>query len=214
MNFKREKSTILGIIRSRRSVRDYDPRPVEDWKIKVLLEALHLVPSSTNSQPSRVVIVTNRELIKKLAMATPGRIRIHPWLEKCPLIIVICVSKSKAQCFGQVIGNDYHLIDIGIAGEYVLLAAIELGLGTCWIGWIDKNLTNKNLRIPFSWEVAYYISVGCSKRGGDLNVLVEHHARLENGVKEGTPGIGAIAANKREKWEKIFYYNQIQETND
>jgi nitroreductase len=36
----------------------------------------------------------------------------------------------------SVSGVDYPWVDIGIAGEHLVLAATELGLGTCWIGWI------------------------------------------------------------------------------
>ena len=67
-----ERSTVFAAIRYRRSVRDYDPRPIEAWKLGILLEAARLAPSSTNSQPWRIVVVTDADLRKQLSVATPG----------------------------------------------------------------------------------------------------------------------------------------------
>ncbi|MHA1697584.1 MAG: nitroreductase family protein, partial [Promethearchaeota archaeon] len=134
MNEKSLGSYVFSVIRYRRSIRNYDSRPIEDWKLELILESARLAPSSTNSQPWRIIVVRNRELKNKLAYFTPRRIRAHEWLKVAPVVLIICASPSKVQRFAQVMGKDYHLVDIGIAGEHIVLVAAELGVGSCWIG--------------------------------------------------------------------------------
>jgi nitroreductase len=121
-----ERSSVFSVIRYRRSVRDYDPRPIEDWKMQLILEAARLAPSSTNSQPWRIVVVTNQALKEEIARATPVGINRHPWMNAAHAILVLCSAKSKVQRIAQFIGKNYALVDMGIVGEHIVLTAAEL----------------------------------------------------------------------------------------
>jgi nitroreductase len=60
----------------------------------------------------------------------------------------------------QVSGVDYPWIDIGIAGEHLVLGATELGLGTCWIGWIKARVIQKLVGWPKSIKPVIVITAG------------------------------------------------------
>lgn len=205
-----ERSTVLAAIRYRRSVREYDPRPIEDWKLDIVLEAARLAPSSTNSQPWRIVVVKNSDLRKQLSLATPGSINRHKWMEDAPVVLALCAIKSKVQKFAQLIGKNYHLVDIGIAGEHIVLSATELGLGTCWVGWIDKKRVKAILGIPTIGEVVCLIVVGYPKNGSiTSSEMSEKFAEVEPRQQQGEIGIGDIAANKRKSLDEIIFHDKI-----
>ena len=61
-----------------------------------------------------------------------------PWALDAPVLVVIGMQTTFVthHLAPQLSGVNYPWIDIGIAGEHLVLAATELGLGACWIGWI------------------------------------------------------------------------------
>jgi nitroreductase len=55
---------------------------------------------------------------------------------------------------------NFYLIDIGIAGEHIVLQAEELGLGTCWIAWFNSRKARKVLAIPKKYKIVSLLSMG------------------------------------------------------
>jgi nitroreductase len=199
-----ERSSVFAAIRFRRSVRDYDPRPIEDWKLQVILEAARLAPSSTNSEPWRLVVVKDAGTRETIAGAVPRGIAKHSWLKDAPVIIVLCTVPVPLQKAAQLIGKDYHLVDMGIIGEHVVLTAADLGIGSCWVGWIDKKSIAKLLQIP--WEIVTLISLGYPKNQVDMEALREQNSMAEPTQVAGDQGIGGIGANKRKAMDDIVFY--------
>jgi len=210
-----ERSNLLAIARYRRSVREYDPRPVEAWKMRAILEAARLAPSSTNSQPWRILVVTDQALKEEIARATPLGINQHPWMHSAHAILVLCSAKSGVQKIAQFLGKNYALVDIGIAGEHIVLAAAELGLGTCWVGWFNKTKTRQVLGIPSSWEVVCLVPVGYPK-GGSISAaeILGKYPKIDGIQQEGEPGIGNIAANKRRPLDETVFFNKMEKMKD
>jgi len=206
-----ERSDLLAIIRYRRSVRDYDSRPVEDWKLNTILEAARLAPSSTNSQPWRIIVVKDVELRTKLGDATPASINRHPWFEKAPVILVLCTVKSGIQKFAQFLGKNYQLVDMGIVGEHIVLTATELGLGTCWVGWVHKSHIKRVLNIPTNWEVACIIPIGYPK-GESIpkEEIYAKYSKIEPRQNEGELGIGNTPAKKRYSLGEIVFSDKME----
>jgi nitroreductase len=62
-------------------------------------------------------------------------------------------------------GTNYYLLDVGIAGEHLVLQAQELGIGTCWIGWFNSKKARKYLRLPWNYRVVSIISMGYPAEG-------------------------------------------------
>nr|MDO8109528.1 nitroreductase family protein [Candidatus Sigynarchaeota archaeon] len=206
-----ERSDVFAIIRYRRSVREYDPRPIEDWKLDLILESARLAPSSTNSQPWRIIVVKDAALKTTLSDATPASINRHPWFEKAPVILVLCTVKSGTQKFAQFLGKNYQLVDMGIVGEHIVLTAAELGLGTCWVGWVHKSHIKKVLSIPTNWEVACIIPVGYPK-GESIprEKVYEKFSTVAPRQLEGEAGIGNTPANKRRSIDEIIFHEKVK----
>jgi nitroreductase len=110
----------IDLIRTRRSIRKYQQRPVEREKIDLLVETALRAFSSRNSQPWEFIVVTDPEAIRLLSSARPTG---TTFIKEAPLVIVICADPSK---------TDVWVEDASIAGAFLHLAATDMGLGSCW----------------------------------------------------------------------------------
>ncbi|MBP7865959.1 MAG: nitroreductase family protein [Acidobacteria bacterium] len=159
---------LMELIRARRSVRRYDGRPVGRDKVRLMLEALRLAPSSCNTQPWRVVAVDRPEVIGKLAECAPAGTRVNRWMATAPLVFVLCARPHTfVHKAARLAGSDCHPLDMGIAGEHLCLMAAALGLGSCWVGWFSPRPVRRLLGIPRAVEISALIPVGYPAGGGE-----------------------------------------------
>ena len=151
------------LIRSRRSIRKYQNKSVEREKVLQCIEAARLAPSAENVQPWRFIILDDPGLIKQLSNhAFSGIYSPTRFAAKAPVIIVILAKLDilANRIAKQIQDIHFYLIDIGIAGEHLVLQAQELGLGTCWIGWFNPRKIRKFLKIPRTHKIVSLISMG------------------------------------------------------
>jgi nitroreductase len=144
---------VMDAIRMRKSVRAYLDRPVEDAKLNAVLEAGRLAPSASNRQEWRFVIVRDPETRELLARVAGGQ----SFVGEAPVVIVAC-----AQTDGHLMkcGQLSYPIDVAIALDHITLAAVEQGLGTCWIGLFDEQKVKNILGIPNSIRVVELMPLG------------------------------------------------------
>lgn len=156
---------ILDLIISRQSDRKYSDRPVEREKLDRVVEAGRMAPSACNAQPWKFIVVTDHELVVKIAEAASAKlIGMNSFVAQAPVILVIVREKpNMSSKVGATIKNkDYSLIDIGIATENICLQAKAEGIGSCIIGWFDERMLRKLLLIPRSKRVELIITLGYS----------------------------------------------------
>ena len=154
--------TVTEVIAKRRSCRRYRSEPVAREHVQALLEAARLAPSACNRQPWRFAVVT--EEARRRAVLRKGLRAgiLMRWAEEAPVLVVIGMVRSLTTHRLAVLfsGVDYPWIDIGIAGEHLVLQAEELGLGTCWIGWVNPSALRRVLGWPRTGYPAAIITVG------------------------------------------------------
>lgn len=132
---------VIDAIKTRKSVRAYLDQPIEDEKLNLVMEAARLAPSASNRQEWRFVLVRDAETRRQLAAAA----RNQDFVGQAPVLIVACAETDEhlMSC-----GQACYPIDVAIALDHITLAAVELGLGTCWIGAFDEMEVKKILGIP------------------------------------------------------------------
>jgi nitroreductase len=156
---------ILNLIISRQSDRKYSAEPVEKEKLERIIEAGRMAPSACNAQPWKFIVVTDPDLVAKIAEAASAKlIGMNAFVAQAPVqIIIVREQPNFSSKVGATIKNkDYSLIDIGIATENICLQAQAEGLGTCIIGWFDEKELKKLLAIPRSRRVELIITLGYS----------------------------------------------------
>jgi nitroreductase len=152
----------------RQSVRKYQDKPVEDEKIAQLIEAVRLSPSASNSQPWKLIIVTDPALKDAVAQATFSTlISFNKFVPQAPVIVILTIERPKmiTQIGGRLKDREFPLIDIGIAAGNFCLQAAELGLGTCMLGWFDEEAIKRILHIPKSTRIGLLITLGYAEDG-------------------------------------------------
>lgn len=151
------------LVQLRRSIRKYQNKPVEREKILQCIEAARLAPSAEHVQPWRFIILDDPNIIKEFSRYAFSGIYVPTqFAAKAPVIIVILAKLDiLANRIGkQIQGIHFYLLDIGIAGEHLVLQAQEFNLGTCWIGWFNIKGVRKFLKIPRSYKIISLISMG------------------------------------------------------
>ena len=127
-----------------------------------ILEAARLAPSACNQQPWRFAVVREPDLRRRIVEEgfLPG-IKMT-WAMDAPVQVVIGMERSFVthRLAASVSGVDYPWVDMGIAGEHLVLAATELGLGTCWIGWIKPRVVARIVGWPRTVKAVVVITVG------------------------------------------------------
>jgi nitroreductase len=139
-------------IRSRYSVRSYQDRPVEEDKLRRVLEAARLAPSASNRQERKLVVVRDGERRKALAEAAG-----QSWLAQAPVIIAVVGTTPEAvmHC-----GVPTDPVDCAIAIDHVTLAATAEGLGTCWIGHFSQDACRRLLSVPQEAKIVELLAMG------------------------------------------------------
>ncbi len=118
---------LIDLLRSRRSIRRYQAKPVKKEAIDLLVEAALRAPSSRGFNPWEFVVVDDPDRIVKLSQAKPHG---ASFLSKAPLAIVVCGDPER---------SDVWVEDVSIAAILLHLTATDLGLGSCWIQLRKRN---------------------------------------------------------------------------
>ena len=130
-----------SVVKTRKSIRDYSDKEVEDEKINFVLESARLAPSWANKQCWHFIIVKDKKIIEDLSKTSI----INRWLKNAPIIIVACGDKSKSGSKNDI---NYFIVDVSIALEHLVLAATDKGLGTCWIAGFSEKKVKELIKIP------------------------------------------------------------------
>ena len=116
---------MIETIYARRSIRKFQERQVEKEKLETLLKAAMAAPSARNGKPWEFVVVTEPEGMEKIrSVMIFGRYN-------APAAIVVCGNTSILK---RPLSTGFWVQDCSAATENILLAAVDLGLGTVWLG--------------------------------------------------------------------------------
>ena len=159
---ERAGMSVADTIARRVSCRAYKSDPVPQAYLMQILEAARLAPSACNQQPWRFAVVRHPEQRRRIVEEgfLPG-IKMT-WAMAAPVHVVVGMESSflTHRLAASVSGVDYPWVDIGIAGEHLVLASTELGLGTCWIGWIKPRTIARLVEWPRRVKPVVVITVG------------------------------------------------------
>jgi nitroreductase len=143
--------TFIELARTRCSIRGYKPDPVEPEKLEQVLEAARLAPTAGNRQRFKLIVIHTEGREEELR-----QIYDRDWFVQPPLVICACrypMDPARQR-------KDYTDVDIGIVVDHLILAAAELGLGTCWIGAYDPAAAREILGLPDEVEPVVFTPLG------------------------------------------------------
>lgn len=145
-------------IHTRKSVRRFLEKPVEDEKLQRILEAVRMAPSWGNGQCWRFIIVKDsrmKEAISELTWGSSDGVSIgeNPakrGIVEAPVLIVACADPSQSGTVGDISYKlqQYYMTDVGLAAQNLMLSARALGLGTVFVGVFYEEKLRNLLNIP------------------------------------------------------------------
>ena len=141
------------LIKSRYSVRAYKPDPVKDKDLQQVLDAACLAPTAANRQPFQLIVIRPQGREAELR-----RIYAQDWFTQAP--VIICACAIPAQGWVRMDGKVYTDVDVAIAMDHLILAATDLGLGTCWIANFDPAAAREVLGLPEGVEPIVFTPLG------------------------------------------------------
>jgi len=199
-------------IKKRRSIRKFKPDPIPEEKIRLLLESARLAPSGTNTQPWRFVVIKDNDTKKKLQEAAHNQRHIGraPVVIVCcadlkafkefpervdELIESGALPERTREVFIPYLSKGMDTVtkdalmvaaaaNVAIAVEHIVLQAVEIGLGTCWVRWYEDNKVKEILDIPEHVEVMALLPIGVPDEDPSRRPRLELD-QLVNGEKYG-----------------------------
>lgn len=148
--------TVFEAIEARRSIRAYETTPVTEEQLVRFLEAARLAPSWKDKQCWRILVVTDRDTILGLAPL----LRNNPGEEVYKTAPCFVLFFADPALSGLRDEKPYYMTDIGIAMENAVLAATDMGLGTCWVGAFTEAPIREYLGVPENFRLVALTPLG------------------------------------------------------
>jgi nitroreductase len=178
---------LSDVIASRRSIRKFKQQDISADTIRLLLDAARLAPSGSNLQPARFIVAQSQSAKEALGQCTP-----YKFIIKASVIFVCCADltalSSRDKRMGELLENGvfdgvevsfdgaspyastmeaeaaraYLSMNVAIAIEHIVLKAVDLGLGSCWLGRFDRDKLKEYLQLEDSIYPVVLLPVGYS----------------------------------------------------
>lgn len=145
------ESEQIKLLKGRRSIRSYESKPIDDDILTEILETTKMCMSARNRQPWTFYVIRNKDLIKTIAKeCTTG-----PFASGAPLLIAIVGDKE--------LSPNWYLHDTCFVSLQLALAAWAYGIGTCWIGRINRDNVKQLLKLKESDDLLTILPLGYPK---------------------------------------------------
>ena len=158
---EKRPGNLIEIVRIRRSVRKYSDDIVSPDEIQTLAETVREGARALGAVSPSFLFVFDPDVKRKLSRAifSGWMGKINPWVltTKAPGFIVACGRPDSASPAG---GRPLYLAETAMVMELVVLAAAELGLGTCWLGGFGEKAVKKVLGLDSSTRVVAVSPLG------------------------------------------------------
>jgi nitroreductase len=130
-----EPEKLLEFIKHRRSIRSFEKSEIAEDAIEMILEAGRWTPSASNRQPWEFIVIKDKEILKEIASSA----MYGNFVKRAPMAIAIVGKKT--------ISPKWYVIDTSLVSMNMMLMAWSLGIGTCWIGSMDREKAKEILKL-------------------------------------------------------------------
>ena len=144
----------IDVINERYSVRGYLDKEVEQEKLEYVLKAATIAPTGVNKQPFKVYVIDAKKYKEELS-----KIYKASWFVEAPYVLAVVALRNEAWVRPWDSKNIAD-IDATIVMDHMILAATDVGLGTCYIGAFKKNYAHQFLELDETEEAVLFTPLG------------------------------------------------------
>ncbi len=148
---------ISELIIKRRTIRKFEQTPLTQEQLVRYIDAARIAPSAANLQPLKYAVVTTKDMTDKVfeTLKWAGYLKgeYNPKENERPTgYIVVCVDNN--------ISKTNFDMDVGAAVENIILTALADGVGSCWLGSVERPKLKRLLKLPDNLEISCVIALG------------------------------------------------------
>lgn len=170
---------VSDAISFRRSIRRYRTDAVPQEYVDKILQAGQLAPSAGNLQGREFIVVSGETARKELAAAALNQ----RFIQEAPVCLVVCTNLPRTKRNYGARAELYVVQDTAASVMNMMLQAVDLGLGTCWVGAFNEAEVAKILGLPADIRPVAILPVGVPDEIPDarprLGEKIVHHERWE-----------------------------------
>ena len=141
------------VIKERYSVRDFAPTPIEEEKLSAILEAGRVAPTAANKQPWKVYVICSAEGLEKIRSITRCAFN-------APAVLLFVYDEQAVWKSPLEPGFNSGHQDVSIVATHMMLAAWDLGIGSCWVNFFPNTDTAKAFGLPESEKAVLLLPIG------------------------------------------------------
>jgi len=190
---------VYETILTRRTIRKFKQEQVSEEILKKLVDAARVAPQGANLQPLKYAVVNDKTLLEAIFPTTAWAGYIKPAGDpdenERPMAYIVVLVDT------EVKKADYD-VDAGAAVQNILLTAIEEGLGSCWLGAINRNKIAEILNIPQKYLIHTMVALGYP---AEVPVMEDE----DGSIKYYKDDEGVLHVPKRKLQDIIFFNNNI-----
>ena len=175
---------IIEVIKSRRSIRKYQPQQIKDEELSLILEAAKYAPSGHNAQPWHFTVIQNKEVIDRISAVTKelmlksktewivkmGQNEKYHLFHNAPTVIIVSGEAPTTKDLSYS-----PLADCSAAIQNILLTAQSIGIASCWIGltsfYFNSQEEVAKLNIPENYKPQFAVILGYSAINKEIKPL-------------------------------------------
>ncbi len=182
---------------NRRTIRRFKQKQIPFETLKKLVNSGRLAPSSANLQPTEYLVIDEAVLVEKVfeTLKWAGYISPAgtPQPGERPVAYIIVLSNKEKNP-----GNCER--DAAAAIENMILAALEEGIGSCWLGAMDINKLTEIFELPEYTRIDSVLALGYSNESPQIE-------EMKDSVRYWKDEAGVLHVPKR-KIEDVLFYNK------
>ncbi|MDO5309258.1 MAG: nitroreductase family protein [Planctomycetia bacterium] len=143
----------LELAKDRYSVRAYSEKPIPQEVLDKIIEAGMVAPTATNNQPQRIYVLKSPEALQKIRALTRCAFN-------APVVLLIALNKDEQ--WNNPLENSYFSgqQDVSIVATHMMLAAWDLGVGSCWVNYFPNSETARAFNLPSQEEPILLLPLG------------------------------------------------------
>ena len=143
----------VELAKARYSVRSFKQNEIEEEKLMAVIEAGRVAPTARNFQPQKVYVVRSKEYREKLA-------GVCRFTFGAPVIIVVGYDRERDWKNRLMPPYSSGETDAAIVCTHMMLAAADMGIGSCWVGYFNADDIAKALELPENIQVTAMLPIG------------------------------------------------------
>jgi len=162
-NFERiEIMNVYDAIKLRRTIRKFTQEPLNHSDLMKLVDCARMAPYGANLQPLKYMIITDADVLRDIYPLTKwaGYLDWEPSENERPTAYIAIINDTDIKPTANT------ECDSGAAVMSMILAAEEMGIGSCWLGALQRDKIKELLGLNKKYDITYLLALGYPAQGG------------------------------------------------